>query len=963
MNKNQLRHLRRGMEILRRQGLTAFMNKVKVKLAERRASFVIPGDDIRLTFNELDGEACQALENPPEKFLAVQLHLYYEDLLDEFVRSLSNISIPFDLFISIQDRGSENAVHQQEITEKCRAIPHLNQLQIRPTENRGRDIAPMYVLFGRELEDYKYVLHLHSKKSLYTGKEQEDWRQFSVQTLIGDKETAARLIRLMETHPEIGLAYPERYEGMAPEAYSWLSDEEKGRNFLESLGIPFSSGVFLYPAGSFFLIRNEAIRQIWNRHLTYSDFDPEASQTDGTLAHVLERAVSKVCRYNGYHDAILSSGRREVHVDWDKQAFLPVFRRDRTNLKLDLMAYDVISFDIFDTLLTRELHHPVDLFWLMEKAEPGRREANRVSGAESNQLNHRFDAEKRILAEIEANHSFGAKTSIRQIYSILKESMHWSETEMEHYLQEEIDLERELLSPRRDMVDLWNQLRKKGKRLILVSDMYLPKDIIEDILSKNGIQGYEALYISCEEGLRKDDGSLWEKVLTDYQGMNLAHVGDNLQSDWQELSDRNEKTCWIMNPRDEERIDGQSACESKINDPIMQSIVKGLTCNLGAYNSPFALSTDGQFRFHDSYTFGWTAFGPLFYEFITWIHNKARENEVQMIAFLAREGYIFRQLYQIIFGDQALPSCYLLTSRRSVSVAAIRTEEDIMEILRRDYDGSLRNLLVSRLGYPQEKAEHFPDRQVHFKKGASDDDFSKTIEKIRAIFPEVISYAKEERTSYLGYLDQMFPSNVDRDKVLLVDIGYSGTIQYWMSRLLESPVAAAYLAVFQKNEKLAENHCPIASMYGPESPLTLRSEVDQETEQKENSGDFIKDIEETQLFLESVLQAPYGQLIRFRGRDPEYRKEAKPSEGIQDLQNGILDYARARGRLESLRYGSVDQVPKEILQQARKGMEEIYRKYIHQPLTEQLASIFSVDDNYSQDTCLHLDPKTGKWVI
>ncbi|MDD6350944.1 MAG: hypothetical protein PUG16_00900, partial [Lachnospiraceae bacterium] len=106
-----------------------------------------------------------------------------------------------------------------------------------------------------------------------------------------------------------------------------------------------------------------------------------------------------------------------------------------------------------------------------------------------------------------------------------------------------------------------------------------------------------------------------------------------------------------------------------------------------------------------------------------------------------------------------------------------------------------------------------------------------------------------------------------------------------------------------------------------------------------------------------------GQLIRFRGRDPEYRKEAKPSEGIQDLQNGILDYARARGRLESLRYGSVDQVPKEILQQARKGMEEIYRKYIHQPLTEQLASIFSVDDNYSQDTCLHLDPKTGKWVI
>ena len=36
MNKNQLRHLRRGLEIIRRQGFFAFVNKVKVKLAERR---------------------------------------------------------------------------------------------------------------------------------------------------------------------------------------------------------------------------------------------------------------------------------------------------------------------------------------------------------------------------------------------------------------------------------------------------------------------------------------------------------------------------------------------------------------------------------------------------------------------------------------------------------------------------------------------------------------------------------------------------------------------------------------------------------------------------------------------------------------------------------------------------------------------------------------------------------------
>lgn len=946
MDNNFDRHLHRGIEILRRQGLAAFMNKVKVRLAERRASFIMPENDSYLSYAELDQEECPAISNPPDKFLAVHLHLYYEDLLDEFVEALSKVQVNFDLYISIRDWGTESERHKAVIQDKCREIPCLHHLEVRTTDNRGRDIAPMYVLFGKELSTYKYILHLHSKKSLYTGKEQGGWRQFSVNTLIGSTKESCRLICLLENHPEIGLVYPERYEGMPAEAYSWLSCEEKGKAFLESLGIPFRAGIFLYPAGSFFLVRSDAIRQIWNRQLQFQDFDEEEGQTDGTLAHVLERVISKVVRFNGFHEAILSRDREKVFIDWDKECFLPAFRKDEKNLKLDLSSYDVISFDIFDTLLTRRVYHPTDIFDLLEATS-----------------NKRFLAQNRIDAETESTSIFGKKTSIRQIYSTLRKSMHWSEEEMNDYLQEEINLERELLSPRRDMVDLWNALREEGKRLILVSDMYLPRDIIEDILSKNGISGYEALYISCEEGLRKDDGSLWEKVLSDYRGQNLAHVGDNLQSDWQELSDRNEKTCWIMNPRDEERIDGPSACETKINDPVMQSILKGLSCNLGAYNSPFALSMDGQFRFHDPYTFGWTVFGPLFYEFMTWIYETAKDTGIETLAFLAREGYIFRQIYQIIYGEQALPSCYLLTSRRAVSVAAIRTEKDILEILRRDYDGSLRNLLVSRLGYPKKKAEQFPDWQIHFREGAKDDDFRKVVEKIREIFLEVIAYAEEERAAYLPYLDRTLGSNIDPDKVLLVDIGYSGTIQYWMSRLLEKPVRGAYLAVFRENEKLAALNCRVHSMYGPRTNPSANPDKMHETDQKEGGDSFLREIEATQLFLESVLQAPYGQLICFHGEEPIYREEDKPSDGIQRLQDGILDYARSRGRLETLRYGAVDRVPGNIRKETREYMEDIYQRYVRKPLAEDLASIFSVDDNYSQDTRLHLDPKTGKWVI
>lgn len=959
MDKNFSRHLRRGMEILRRQGLKAFLNKVKVKISERQTSFTVPVNEEILTYKSVDQSQKADLLAENDHFLAVHLHLYYEDLLPEFVRALSNVPVSFDLFISIQDRKEENEKHIALVKEGCKTVSNLRSLEVLAAQNRGRDIAPMYVLFAKELRSYRYVLHMHSKKSLYTGTEQEDWRQYSVNTLIGSREKAERLLQFMESHPEIGLVYPERFDEMAPEAYGWLSDGSVGKAFLESLGVPFHGGVFLYPAGSFFLVRNEAIRQIWDRWLTYEDFEAENGQTDGTLAHVLERAVSLIARFNGYHEAILSDKRKEIHIDRDRQTFEPVFRRNLNHILLDLSAYDVISFDIFDCLLTRPLYHPGDLFLLMEEKNPC--------------LPKGF-AEARLAADREALSRFGAKTDLSLIYQILKKELSISAQEADALQEEEVSLESSLLKPRRDMVRLYQTLLENGKRLILVSDMYLPPEVMEPILAQNGITGYEHLYLSCREGHRKDDGSLWDQVLSDYQGLLLAHIGDNQQSDWQMLSDRKEKTTWIMNPRDEEEIDGKAEIRQaaeKVTDPVERSILMGIYCNMGAYNSPFSMSIDGQFRFQDPYTFGMTVFGPLIYEYLTWLHERARGLGIKRIAFLAREGYLFRQIYEEIYGKEALPSIYLLTSRRAVSVAAIRSEDDILEILRRDYDGSLRNLLISRLGLPEDEAEKIQDRQMHFRIGAVDDDFDRTIADIRHLFPGILANAREERKEYLDYLKKELWGKPDDNlknasggdidentetidektlsQILLVDIGYAGTIQYWMSRLLKKPLAAAYLGVIQENPRLKELHCSVEAMYRDDN-------------RKENNN-FIDVIKRSQLYLESVLQAPYGQLIHFKNGCPIYRKEKKPGREIQKLQQGMKDYAKLRSSLEGCRYGSMNALPKETKEESRTFVETVYCTCLKEPLTANLSGIFSVEDNYSQDASLHLDPRSGKWVI
>ncbi|MEE3357912.1 MAG: hypothetical protein VZR31_07490, partial [Lachnospiraceae bacterium] len=70
-----------------------------------------------------------------------------------------------------------------------------------------------------------------------------------------------------------------------------------------------------------------------------------------------------------------------------------------------------------------------------------------------------------------------------------------------------------------------------------------------------------------------------------------------------------------------------------------------------------------------------------------------------------------------------------------------------------------------------------------------------------------------------------------------------------------------------------------------------------------------------------------------------------------------------RSDLEREAYGSVTRVPESIRQQTRDYVQACYEKYMKLPLTEEVAGLFMVEDTYSQDTTLHLDGKTGRWVI
>lgn len=906
-----------GMRSLKRNGIKVTLRKVKGWNRKRKNK----GNQIPIM---MVGQNDFEIANTPEllvcnKKIAVHVHLYYEDLLEEFCNYLDNIPYQFDLFISCQEKADKSTI--QKRAEK---INHVGKVIVKACPNRGRDIAPLFVWFRDDIKKYDYLLHMHSKKSLYTGSEKAGWRQYSLDSLVGSESLVRKIFNIFEKEEGYGLVYPDNHEDVPMLAYSWLANEGEGRRLLDQLSIPFEGGIFTYPAGSFYWARMDAIMPLFDRRFTIEDFPEEAGQTDGTIAHAIERGIAFVAKNRNYGNAIVDFREGVIRKNTSCKAFRPYFNMNTEDAKEHLEGYDVISFDIFDTLITRCVIKPDDIFALLER---------KVETKYNVKLNY-LDVRKR--AEAKAWQKKQCFTNINDIYAELPEIAGISPEMAENFKQMEIDTEKELIIPRRDILAVFNHLKAKNKKIILVSDMYLTSDIVSDILSNCGYTGYDELYISCDCGYRKDNDTIWNVVLPKYAGKRFIHVGDNPRSDWQTLIDRKYEAMWIMNPMDAFKM---SPCFDKLGkylkSGIENSILLGMAMNGGLFNSPFAQTAyTGMPEVNDSWTLGYSVFGTILTNYIKKINDELEEDKT--LLFLAREGYILQQMYETFMEETAQPMHkhhYFKTSRRSVTVAAIREDADIEKIIGQYYRGRLGNMLHARLGL--DLFDGVEDKEIMMDQ----DLYENSDEVMKLLKPhkdEIYRQFDAERQNYLSYIDGIV-SKEDLDKIEVIDVGYSGTIQYFLSKLLDVKVGGYYLATFKtKPDKIG---CRCLAVY-------------------DENNSFIGVIQKTQLFLESVLQAPYGQLIKFDRENGElvarYKDDNEVGEQIQTLQDGILTYCSHFAKIIKDIYPTFrisENVVCDIYGELLQG------KYI----SAQVASIFGVEDDYCSNKTLKFNRETDSW--
>jgi len=238
--------------------------------------------------------------------LAVQLHAFYLDKLDLIVEHLKFIPVHFDLLVS-----TDTESHAREIQEIV-AQSGLNcSLDVRCSENRGRDVAPLICLFGRKLLDYDCAMHLHTKKSV-TGRVDANlghqWLMHNLGFLARNEEYVKGILALFSDNPNCGVLAPKPWKGIR-RGMKWTSNRQLAETLMERLQLPkttLNTQPLMFPGGTMFWFRPAALKPLLASDLRFEDFPPEPIPNDGTLAHAIERCILYIALSQGYHSLVIA---------------------------------------------------------------------------------------------------------------------------------------------------------------------------------------------------------------------------------------------------------------------------------------------------------------------------------------------------------------------------------------------------------------------------------------------------------------------------------------------------------------------------------------------------------------------------------------------------------------------------------------------------------------------------------
>ena len=506
---------------------------------------------------------------------------------------------------------------------------------------------------------------------------------------------------------------------------------------------------------------------------------------------------------------------------------------------------EYVGFDIFDTLIERPFWEPIDLFKFLDikfNELLGKKTVIDFSliRREGEQNCRRFYHELRPSCE---------DVTISEIYDFISEQYGFSKSITDEMCQYEIQLEKKYCTSRKIGKILYDWTKYCEKKILIISDMYLAKTTIEEILLNAGYKDYKKLYLSNDIGVSKYSGNLYQYVLDDLEinSKNLCFMGDNYGVDFLNPQKFGIKAFHI--PKATELFQGLNGAiytgefykniyEQRGTIIDSGTVLKfiGIRCMMAVvanklFGNPFVtVNRESDFN-ADGKTIGYYCAGMFLFSEAMWLINEGKRNKLSTIHFVARDGYWVKRAYDLISPEfvNASKSNYLYFSRKAVVPLYLTEPEGIYEIFLPPH--ILNNTPLSVIKTLKLVTKQNVDVEtilkenqiVPFKKFSSLNEYY----RFANVYIKKL-YDKSAAKNYQALLYKYF-GNLVHENDVIYDVGYSGRMETALTKLLGYPVNSYY---FHEHEPWAlqrkeEMGFTIDSFYGfkPCSAFVLREQI------------------------------------------------------------------------------------------------------------------------------------------
>lgn len=482
---------------------------------------------------------------------------------------------------------------------------------------------------------------------------------------------------------------------------------------------------------------------------------------------------------------------------------------------------EAISFDLFDTLIMRKVISYTDIFEIMEcRLSDKGIKINDFAGL-------RLWAEKELSKE--------KAPRLEEIYDLLLMNSGCSVVTASELAEMEWELDLSLMTPREAVKEVYRYALSKGKVVTITTDCYYSKEKIALLLNRSGIEDYDSLFVSCEEGTSKTQ-DLFEKLTYKYNDKKILHIGDDIYADMEKAGSHGIEAFRILSAADIMDALGGLNLEEHISN-IADRLKTGLFLSR-IFNDPFPLA-DGinGIPVGDCFDIGYLFCAPMITDFVLWLREQLEKSGYDEILLVARDGYLIDRLFKIAgYENKAF---YFLSSRSAAIRAGMESKEDIGYVDSMKYFGSPEDELKERFGIRAEDIRSI-DRES-----------------------EILKRSEEQRKNYRKYINKLGIS--DSDKAMF-DFVAKGTVQLYLQRLFTGHLKGFYFLQLEP-EFMADKGLDIEPFYSDK--------------EKDDSAIF-----DNYYILETFLTSPDPQLLEFdENGDPVFAKELRSENAMKCFEN------------------------------------------------------------------------------